>query len=61
MSELFSKNEINPTVKVVISMNQDEKNEFKKFADEMNLPFSALVRLALKNFIKKDGALYVEK
>lgn len=61
MSNLFSKNEINPTVKVVICMNQDEKNEFKKFAEEMNLPFSALVRLAVKNFMKKDGALYVEK
>lgn len=61
MNELFEKKEINPTVKVVICMNQDEKNEFKSFADKMNIPFSALVRLALKSFMKKDGAVYVEK
>lgn len=61
MNELFSKNEINPTVKVVICMNQDERTEFKEFADKMNLPFSAMIRLAVKNFMKGEGAKYVEK
>lgn len=61
MNELFSKNEVNPTVKVVVSMNQDEKMEFKQFAGKMNIPFSALVRLAVKNFIKSEGGKYVEK
>lgn len=57
-NELFDKKEINPTVKVVITMNQDEKNSFKAFAEKLNLPFSAMVRLAVKNFMKGDGAKY---
>lgn len=60
MGELFSKKEINPTVKVVICMNQDEKEMFKQFADKMNLNFSAMVRMAVKNFMKGEGQKYVE-
>ena len=60
MNELFDKKEINPTVKVVISMNQDEKNTFQDFAKKMNLPMSALVRMAIKNFMKGEGQKYVE-
>lgn len=58
MGELFDKKEINPTVKVMISMNQDERNEFKAFAEQMNLSVSALARLAIKNFIKVEGSKY---
>ena len=36
MGELFDKKEINPTVKVMISMNQEERNEFKAFAEQMD-------------------------
>ena len=60
MNELFGKKEINPTVKVVITMNQDEKTTFKQFAEKMNIPLSALVRLAVKSFIKGEGAKYGE-
>ncbi len=58
MGELFDKKEINPTVKVMISMNQEERNEFKAFAEQMNLSVSALARLAIKNFIKVEGSKY---
>lgn len=61
MTELFEKNEINPTVKVVVSMNQDEKNSFKAFAEKMNVPFSAMVRMAIRNFMNEEGLKYVEK
>lgn len=60
MNELFEKKEINPTVKVVITMNQDEKTTFKQFAEKMNIPLSALVRLSVKSFIKGEGAKYGE-
>jgi hypothetical protein len=60
MNELFNKKEINPTVKVVISMNQDEKQYFKNFAAKAGIPFSALVRIALKNFMTGEGKRYVE-
>jgi|BioPla2DNA2_1021312.scaffolds.fasta_scaffold669500_1 predicted transcriptional regulator len=59
MSELFNKKEINPTVRVVISMNQSEKNEFSEFSKKANIPLSALVRIAMKNFIKTEGAKYI--
>ncbi len=58
MGELFDKKEINPTVKVMISMNQEERNEIKAFAEQMNLSVSALARLAIKNFIKVEGSKY---
>ena len=58
MDELFDKKEINPTVKVMISMNQEERNEIKAFAEQMNLSVSALTRLAIKNFIKLEGSKY---
>ncbi len=60
MNELFEKKEINPTVKVVITMNQNEKLAFKQFAEKMNIPFSALVRLAIKSFMNGEGAKYGE-
>lgn len=61
MGELFDKKEINPTVKVMISMNQDEKNEFKIFAERMGVSVSALARIAIKNFISAEGAKYGKK
>lgn len=61
MSELFTKQELDPTVKVMVVMNQSEKNSFKQFADEMNINFSAFVRMACKNFMKGEGLKYVER
>lgn len=60
MNELFDKKEVNPTVTVTITMNQDEKIAFKQFAEKMNLPFSAMVRLAVKKFMTGEGKNYVE-
>lgn len=60
MSQLFEKKDINPTVRVVITMNKDEKELFKNFAEKMNIPFSALVRLSIKSFINGEGAKYGE-
>lgn len=56
MSEMKKEN---PTVKVVISMKQSEKNEFFEFSKKSNIPFSAMVRMGVKNFIKTDGAKYI--
>lgn len=58
--QLFEKSEINPTVKVMLTMNQDERDMFKIFAKKMNLPLSAFVRMACKNFISGEGKRYVE-
>lgn len=59
--ELFEKKELDPTVKVMVAMNQSEKIVFKKFADEMNINFSAFVRMACKSFMKGEGLKYVER
>ena len=40
-------------------MNQSEKNEFSEFSKKANIPLSALVRIAMKNFIKTEGAKYI--
>lgn len=60
MSQLFEKKDVNPTVRVVISMNQDEREVFKLFANKMNLPLSAFMRIACKNYIQGEGKKYVE-
>lgn len=57
-SGLFPKSEINPTVSVTITMNSNERNEFRDFARQMNLPLSAFIRMACKNFIATEGAKY---
>lgn len=59
MSELFNEKEINPTIKVVVSMKQSEKNAFSEFSKKSNIPFSAVVRMAVKNFIKNEGSRYI--
>ncbi len=59
MTELFSKSEVNPTVSVTITMNQDERELFKQFAKQMNIPLSAFIRLACKNFMNgEEGKKY---
>ncbi len=58
MGDLFDKKELNPTVKTVVSMSQVEKEQFKKFAERMNLSFSAFVRMACKSFMQGEGAKY---
>ncbi len=60
MNELFDKKEVNPTVTVTITMNRDEKIAFKQFAEKMNVPLSALIRLAVKSFMKGEGSKYGE-
>jgi hypothetical protein len=60
MNELFNKKEINPTVRVMLTMNKDEQEMFKIFAKKMNLPLSAFVRVACKNFMTGEGKRYVE-
>ena len=61
MDELFPKSEVNPTVSVTITMNQDEREMFKTFAKNMNIPLSAFIRLACKNFISVEGSKYGKK
>lgn len=56
--ELFEKKEVNPTVNLTVTMNKDEKEFFKAFAEKMNIPLSAFVRLACKNFIATEGQKY---
>lgn len=58
MNELFQKSEINPTVSVTITMNQDERELFKQFAKDMNFPLSAFIRLACKKFMAEEGVKY---
>lgn len=58
MNELFQKSEVNPTVSVTITMNKDERELFKQFAKDMNVPLSAFIRLACKNFICGEGLKY---
>jgi hypothetical protein len=60
MNELFEKKEINPTVRVTLTMNKSEQDLFKKSAKKMNLPLSVFVRLACKNFINGEGEKYAE-
>jgi len=60
MNELFEKKEVNPTVNLTITLNQSEKNEFREFSKKANIPLSALVRIAMKNFIKTEGIKYVQ-
>lgn len=59
-NELFPKKEINPTVNLTITMNKDEKEFFKAFTEKINMPLSAFVRLACKNFIATEGKKYGE-
>lgn len=61
MGELFDKKdlkELNPTVKAVVSMSQSERDQFKEFAERMNLSFSAFIRMACKSFMQGEGAKY---
>lgn len=60
MNELFEKKEVNSTVNLTITLNQSEKNEFREFSKKANIPLSALVRIAMKNFIKTEGIKYVQ-
>lgn len=59
MTELFNKKETNPTVNLTITLNQNEKREFQDFSKKANIPLSAIVRMAVKNFIKNEGETYL--
>ena len=40
---------------LTVPMNEDEKKSIKRAADEMGVTMSAFARIALREFIKKEG------
>lgn len=40
---------------LTVPMNEDEKKAIKRAADEMGVTMSAFARIAMKEFIKKEG------
>ena len=40
---------------LTVPMNDDEKKAIKRAADEMGVTMSAFARIAMKEFIKKEG------
>jgi hypothetical protein len=45
---------------LTITLNLSEKREFQDFSKKANIPLSAVVRMAVKNFIKNEGATYLQ-
>lgn len=58
MNELFDKKEVNPTVRMMVSMSKMESMQLKKFAEKMGISVAALIRLATKNYIAMEGKKY---